>query len=213
MRASLLVAALCLILTAPAATAHTAIFSADDRVRASAGLLNEPTSTYAVTGLDLCFTQNSTARTPITGTSLNPGALTVVLKAPNGETHTSALSVPFGRANCVAFETPLVLTMPGQYLLDISGQINGTSFAETNVKAGGAVRDRSNITFPQENVIADHEAEDRIQQLESDMAAMQARIDEMEEDKDDDGGNFAPNVAPAVLIMGLVGLVAFLRRR
>lgn len=211
MRASLLVAALCLVLTVPAASAHTSIFSADDRVRASAGLLSEPTSTYAVTGLDLCFTQNNTARTPITGTNLNPGALTVVLKAPNGETHTSVLSVPFGRANCVVFETPLVLTMPGQYVLDISGQINGTSFSETNVKAGGAVRDRANITFPQEGVIADHESQARIQQLESDMAAMQARIDEMDAKKDD--GNFAPNVAPAVLIMGLVGLVAFLRRR
>lgn len=214
MRTMLLVAlALCLSVLAPAASAHTAIFSADDRVRGSAGLLNEPTSTYAVTGLDLCFTHNNTARAPITGTPLNPGALTVVLKAPSGATHTSPLSVPFGRANCVVFETPLVLTEPGQYLLDISGDINGTSFSEMNVKAGGPVRDRANITFPADGVIADHEAQDRIESLESELAQLRTRVQTLEAGHEEDESNGIPAPTGIYLMLGLVALAAVLRRR
>jgi hypothetical protein len=51
-----LLTALAIALVAPAATAHTAVYSADNRVRASIGLLAEPVSTYALTGLDVCFT-------------------------------------------------------------------------------------------------------------------------------------------------------------
>ena len=211
MRTTLLVAVLCLALAAPAATAHTAIFSADDKVRGSAGLLNEPTSTYAVTGLDLCFTQNNTARTPITG--FNPGALTVVLKAPTGETHTSVLSVPFGRTNCVVFDTPLVLTEPGQYTLDISGDINGTSFSEVGVLAGGKVRDRANITFPQERVIADHEAQDRIEELEQEVASLRTDVQELQAGHDESSSNGIPGPAPALLIIALAALVGLTRRR
>lgn len=199
-----LLAAMCLALVASPAAAHTAIYSADDRVRGSAGLLNEPVSTYAVTGLDLCFTQNATATPRPLVTGFNPGNLTAIMKAPNGETHTTALSVPFGRPNCVGFAAPMVLTMAGQYTLDISGTINGTSFSVTNVKAGGVVRDRANITFPRANVIGDHDAQDRIAALESQVAALEAKVA---------GNGEAPAPMAAILIVTVLALAAFLRRK
>ena len=212
MRTILLVAvAVCLSVLVPGASAHNPVFSTDGLVRAGAGLLNEPTSTYAVTGLDLCFTTNDTARTPIVG--FNPGALTVVLRAPNNETYTTPLSIPFGRTNCVVFAQPTVPTMPGQYKLDISGQVNGSSFAAVGINAGGPVRDRANLTFPQAGVIADHEAADRIEELESELAGLRSRVQALEAGDGDDGGNGIPAPAGVFLMLGLAGLAAMLRRR
>src|SRR5688572_14705786 len=122
-----LLTALAVALVAPSAAAHTAVFSADEKVRGSVGLLNEPVSTYAVTGLDVCFSQNTAApRAPVN--VADPANFTATLRSPSGETHSVALEVPFGRANCLTFETPLVLTEPGQYLVDLTGSINGTTF-------------------------------------------------------------------------------------
>src|SRR5688572_14506283 len=114
LQALLLLAALAAAVI-PAASAHSPAYSADDKVRASIGLLNEPVSTYMSTGLDICFTQNTTTspRPAITVTDLT--ALTATLKSPDGKAFSRDLGNQFGRAGCVTFNTPLVLTRPGQY--------------------------------------------------------------------------------------------------
>ena len=160
-----LLTAFVLSLAAPAASAHTAVFSADGKVRGSVGLLNEPVSTYAVTGLDLCFSQNTAApRKPINVT--DPEAFTVTLRSPSGKTHAAPVEVPFGRPNCLVFETPLVLTESGQYLVDLVGSINGTTFDVKDIKAGGEVIPREQITFPA-TVASDEALEARIAALEA----------------------------------------------
>jgi hypothetical protein len=160
-----LLAALALALAAPAASAHTAVFSADEKVRGSIGLLNEPVSTYAVTGLDVCFSENTGApRAPVA--VADAADFTVTLRAPSGAVHSAAVEVPFGRPNCLTFETPLVLTEPGQYLVDLSGSINGTTFDVKGVNAGGKVLPRENITFP-DTVSSDADLEARIAALEA----------------------------------------------
>ena len=171
-----LLTALVLVVAAPAASAHSAVFSADEKVRGSIGLLNEPTSTYAVTGLDACFTQNTAAspRPPINipdaDNDNKPDAETdfqATLTSPSGQVFEAPLEIPFGRDNCVTFEDPLVLTEPGQYLVDIFGRINGTVIDAKGVKAGGEVIAREEITFPAK-VTSDEDLEARIAALEAD---------------------------------------------
>lgn len=203
-----LLTALAVSLAAPLATAHTAVTSADGRVRGSIGLLNEPVSTYAVTGLDVCFTQNtaSSPRPAIAG--INPGNFTATLRAPSGANHTAALEVPFGRPNCLTFETPLVLTEPGQYYVALSGALNGTTIDVTGIKAGGEVVDRKGITFPAE-VASDEELQGRIAQLESKVAALEAGHDDDEED----GEKGAPAPVGALTFLLLAVLAAARRLR
>lgn len=201
-------------LLAPVASAHTAIYSADGLVRGSVGLLNEPVSTYAVTGLDVCFTHNVTTSPRPAVNVGNAGNFTVLLRAPNGATHTADVEVPFGKPNCLTFTDPLVLTQPGQYVVDLSGSINGTTFGVTGVKAGGEVVDRAGLTFPDANVPNDKALDEKV-------AALQARVDSLEaaqtddEDvvADTDEGEFAPPAPATLLMLGLAGLVALLRRR
>ena len=190
-----LLTALAVALAAPAATAHTTVFSADERVRGSIGLLNEPVSTYAVTGLDVCFSQNTAApRAPVD--VADPADFTATLRSPNGETHSVAVEVPFGRPNCLTFETPLVLTEPGQYHVDLTGSINGTTLDVKDAKAGGEVIPREEITFPA-TVSSDEDLE--------------ARIAALEVADDDERGIPAP--AAALVFVLLAGLAAVRRLR
>ena len=199
------VAALAAALVAPAATAHSPAFSADDRVRASIGLLNEPVSTYMSTGLDICFTQNTTASPRPALTVSDLAALTATLTAPSGATFTRDLSGQFGRTGCVTFNQPLVLTEPGQYKVALSGSINGTTFAATGINAGGAVRDRNDITFPGSGLESDEELQERIDALEARIATLEAP------GSDDEKG--APLPVAAWLIVGLAALAAVRRMK
>lgn len=201
------------VLLAPAAAAHSAVYSADGQVRGSVGLLNEPVSTYAVTGLDVCFYQNTTT-TPRPAVSVgNAGAFQATLRAPNNETFTMGVRVPHGRDNCLTFDEPLVLTQPGQYHVDLKGDINGTSFDVTNIAAGGAVIDRARITFPDDDVADDVELARRIQQLEARIAELEdAPAPTQTQSEDDSGDEFAPGPGP-LLLVGLVAFAAILRRR
>lgn len=203
---TLLLAALAAGLVLPTATAHSPAHSADGRVRASIGLLNEPVSTYMSTGLDICFTQNTTTSPRPAIAISDLGTLQATLTAPNGETHTAPLSAQFGRTGCVTFNEPLVLTQPGQYKVALSGSINGTTFAATGINAGGAVRDRDDITFPDEGLVSDQELQQRIADLE-------ARLATLEAEGDGEGSNGVPAPAGALLLVGLVALAAVLRRR
>lgn len=210
-RAFALALAATAILSTPAASAHTAVFSADDQVRASVGLLNEPVSTYTVTGLDVCFSQN-TASSPRPAVNVgNAGAFTARLMAPDGAVHEADLEIPFGRPNCITFTDPLVLTKPGQYTIDLAGSINGTTFDAKGVLAGGAVLDRSNITFPHTGVLSDVQLAERIAALESRIAGLEQDLAAAEADKDD-ASEFAPGAPAALLLVGLAAFAALRRR-
>lgn len=192
-------AALAAALAAPAASAHTTVYTVDNRVRGSVGLLNEPVSTYAVTGLDLCFTHNTAApRTALA--SVDPDNFTATLKAPSGATHTAPLEVPFGKPNCLTFEDPLVLTEPGQYLVDVSGSLNGTTIDVTDIKAGGVVLAREQITFPAS--VASDEA------LQARIAALEAQVSGV---KDDAKGAPAPMAAVTFVLLAVLAAARRLR--
>jgi hypothetical protein len=165
-----LLTALAVALLAPGAAAHTSVFTADGNVRAVIGQLNEPVSTYAVSGLDVCFQANTTARTPIA--AVQPGALSATLKAPNGQTLHQDLKAQFGRPGCLTFAAPYVLTQAGQYTVDLSGDVNGSAIAVTNVAAGGAVLDRTDITFPDAQVPSNLDLQARIATLEHQVGAL-----------------------------------------
>ena len=186
------------LFVAPTASAHTAIYSADNKVRGSVGLLNEPVSVDALTGLDICFTQN-VATSPRPNVDVgSPGALTAVLHAPTGATLEKALKVQTGKPNCVTFTDPFVVTQPGQYTVDLSGAINGTTISVTAVAAGGAVRPRSDFTFPDSNLQSSAQLQARVSALETKIADLEKRP--------------APTASAPLAMAGLVGLAALLRR-
>lgn len=196
-------AALALVALAPAASAHTSVFSADGKVRVVVGQLNEPVSTYAVSGLDVCFQENTTARAPIQG--INPGAIAATLRAPNGAELKQDLKAQFGRAGCFTFSEPYVLTQPGQYVADLAATINGSAVDVKNVAAGGAVVDRSDITFPDSSVASNKD-------LEAKVAALEARIATLEKPGSDDDKK-SPSPVAAWMMVGLAALAAVRRLR
>lgn len=193
----------------PTAAAHTAIYSTDGLIRGSIGLLNEPAVTFQQTGLDACFTQNVTT-SPRPAVAVNPGALTATLRAPDGQTFTMGLVAQFGRPGCITFDDPLLLTRAGQYTVDITGTVNGSSIASYSVNAGGPVMDQGDLTFPDSNVASTLALAQQVANLQADLTAAQARIADLEDGHDD--GRFAPGAPAALLMIGLAGLVALRRR-
>lgn len=141
----LLAAALAAAIVAPSAAAHTTVFSSDGKYRIVVGQLEEPVVTQQKTGLDLCFTLNTTAREPV---AIDLSAVQATLVSPGGEELSQELRTQFGRPGCYQFEKPYVLTEPGQYTLSLSGDLNGTALAFTGVNAGGTVEDHEEIRFP-----------------------------------------------------------------
>jgi hypothetical protein len=199
-----LVAAFALLLV-PLASAHSPAYSADNHVRAVIGQLNEPVSTYAVSGLDICFTTNPADATKRVALAVaNPGDFSATLTAPNGLTLHQDLKGQFGRTGCLTFAEPYVLTQPGQYFVALSGAFNGTTFAATGITAGGAVVDRANITFPDSSVASD-------QALQARIDALQARVDTLEAAKP--AKNSLPMPAAAWLLVALACLAAVRRAR
>jgi hypothetical protein len=138
--------ALVALALAPVAEAHSSVFTTDGRYRLVIGLLNEPVVTGQKSGLDLCVQMNDTARTPLDIKVLD--TVTVTLTAPDGQTLQKGLGVQFGRPGCFQFVTPQILTVPGQYLVAVTGTINGTTVDFHGVKAGGAVQDADAVSFP-----------------------------------------------------------------
>jgi hypothetical protein len=127
------------------------------------------------------------------------------LTAPSGANHTAALVVPSGRTNCLTFARQLVLTEPGQYLVALSGVLNGTTIDVTGVNAGGVVIDRAELTFPA-TVASDAELQDRIAALESKVATLEAG-------GSGDGEKGAPAPAAALTLVLLAVLAAARRLR
>ncbi len=154
----------------------------------------------------MCFTENPATGTRAALTTVNPGALTATLTAPNGQTISQALKTQFGWPGCFTFDKPLVLTQPGQYLLDLTGAINGTTMNAQAITAGGAVLDRSSITFPEAGVPTNADLRDDINRLSAELAILQAEVDAQHDD-----AKGIPTSAPA-LLLGLLAVAVALRR-
>lgn len=196
-----------LLALAPAATAHTTVVSGDGKVRIVVGQLDEPVVTHQKTGLDLCFTQNNTARTPL---SIHPGDFEsptgrVVLRSPSGQELAQSLHSQPGRAGCYQFADPYLLTEPGQYVVDLKGIVNGTAVAFTALAAGEAVQDSGTLAFP-DDLDADQQA------FSQDLDALAVRVADLEAANQTKPSEFAPGASVALLV-GVVALAARLRRR
>lgn len=201
-----------LLLVAPAA-AHTSVFSPDGKYRAVVGLLEEPVVTYQKTGLDLCFQANNTARAPLS--AVNPGGLTATLVSPDGERLTQELRSQFGRPGCFSFQDPIVLTMPGQYTVDLEGDVNGTMVDFTGVLAGGAVKDLGIVQFPNDDPTTAELASELVAHgdaaTKAELEALRARVQALES-KPAAEPRDAP--MPALLaVLAVLGIAVALRRR
>jgi hypothetical protein len=176
----LALAALALVLIAPAASAHQAAFSVDQKYRFSVGHLNEPVTTYVKTGLDLILTLNDSARTPVP--QLNPGNLTATLVAPDGKELTMALQNQFGTVNHFTFVEPYVLTRSGVYHLRVAGNVFGSAVDFSNVAVGSAtpVPPMGNVTFPDSKVLAPVELQGQLVALQDEVNALKARLNSVE---------------------------------
>jgi hypothetical protein len=209
-RHALALLAIAALATLPAASAHTAAYSTDGKVRASVGFLNEPVVTYKDTGLDVCFTQNQTAspRTPIG--DLNAGALSATLTAPNGQTLHKDLTTQFGRPGCVTFRDPLVLTQAGVYHLDLSGAINGTTYALTGIVVGSTagIGERASVTFPDAGVPTNLDLKASVDSLAGRLDALETKVDAAPAPT-----HKSPGVMPAFLLVSLALLAAARRLR
>lgn len=171
------IALLAALLTVPLASAHNEYETDDGKYRVVVGQLNEPTVTWSKTGLDLCFQQlppgemdEEAEGAPLT---VNTGSLTVTLTAPNNKTLSQPLRGQFGRPGCYQFQDPYVLTVPGQYKVDMTGSINGTPVAFHGMLAGGAVKDQVALTFPDGGAPTNLD-------LSSESAALKNRVDTLE---------------------------------
>lgn len=209
---ALAVAVLVAALVAPAVTAHTSVTSSDGEYRIVVGQLEEPVVTHQKTGLDLCFTLNDAARTPLT---INPGdfegtAGFVKLKSPSGQELSMGLRSQFGRPGCYQFTDPYILTEPGQYTLDFAGNVNGTAVQFAGVNAGGVVVEAATIAFPGALDAASQELAANVTALAARVAQLESDLETAMEKKESE---FAPGAPAALLMVGLAGLVAVLRRR
>lgn len=171
--------ALALLAIAPAATAHSTYYSTDGKLRVVTGQLNEPVITYSKTGLDLCVTRTTTAREPVT---VDAAQATATLVSPNGQRLSQTLRGQFGRPGCYQFQDPYVLTVPGQYTIEVAGTINGTTVDLKGMLAGGAVGDQGIFTFPGTQVPSLEQLAARNQALEATQTAQGRTIAQLQQD-------------------------------
>lgn len=211
----------------PAASAHSSVESSDGKYEFVIGLLNEPVVTYAKTGLDMCVKQmpanhdelEAQGKT-VEGTAVNidAGALTATLKSPDGKTLSQPLKGQYGRTGCYQFQNPFVLTMPGQYTVDVTGTVNGTAISFKDVKAGGAVGNESALTFPATNVQSleslsakNTDQAAQIAKLQQDLATLKTQVNSMKASQTSSKG--APSASVALILVVLGAAVVVLRRR
>lgn len=212
-----------LLTVIPASSAHSVQVLPGD-VRVVVGLLEEPVTTDMKSGLDICFTTNTTDKAPVT---IDTATLEVTLESPNGHSMTQALKTQFGRAGCYTFTDPIFFTQAGQYTVDLDGKLNGADFDVHGIKAGGAVAAMSAITFPDSHVAGNLQLgndtrvnQQQIAQLQQTLADLQQNILQLQRDVAALKASQSPTTtakgspAPTMVLAGLaVVVVAFAARR
>lgn len=205
-------ALLAAVLATPLATAHATAFTSDGQARLVVGQLDEPVVTHQRTGLDLCFTQNDAAKTPL---RIDPDHFAapgghVRLRSPTGEALALALTNQTDRPGCYQSTRPYLLTEAGQYTLEIKGLVNGTALDLAAV-AVGAVQDAQALAFPG---ALDQDTRD----LAAEVATLEGRLARLEADQAaralaDEEGRFAPGLPSVLLVVALAAVAGVLRRR
>ena len=195
--------ALCLLV--PTAAAHERYFSPDDRFLIVLGEQNEPVYTYDFTNLDLSVRDNETGD-PITGVE---ETLEAVLIAPDSSELSLPLAVQHGQEGRYEFVEEYQLTMPGQYKVRLTGDIDGTDVSGTYLLPGprGDFRD---ITFPHDDVPDLRELQQRIDALESQVAALTASNQNGAVQTSGDNGAPGPG---ALALLGALGAALVVARR
>ncbi len=197
------------ILMVVPANAHSTYFSDDDKYRIVTGQLDEPVYTYAKTGLDVCFTLNTTAREPLP--TVNPGALTAVLVSPSNEELTMPLKAQFGRPGCYQFSEAYILTEPGQYTINLDGLVDATAVDMHGMLAGGKVGAMENVTFPDSGVRNNAQLAHENAALKAQVDALTARVSVLEGKAGEAKGAGAP--ASVLLLMATLGMAFVMRRK
>lgn len=200
------------LLIAPAAAAHNTVQTDDEEYFLTIGHQAEPTATFLRSGLDLTVRENVDGEP---GDEV-PGLadqLQATMISPSGEEFSQPLSLQFGSTGRYSFGDPYILTEPGQYRLRLVGTIGETTVDGT-YDISGSLEDFRDLTFPRSDVPSPLELQDRVAELEAENAALEARIEALEQ-----GGSSvtaasegAPGFMPLLAIAGVVG-VALLRRR
>lgn len=219
--------ALLAVALAPVAAAHSHVESDDGRYEFTIGLLNEPVVTYDKTGLDLCVKQMPANHDELeaqgiqvqgTAVAVDVSTVTVTLWSPSGQSLSQPLKAQFGRVGCYQFLDPIVLTLQGQYTVDVAGTVNGTALRITGIKAGGAVGNESSLTFPASHIDsletlstkqADHAAE--LAKLRQQVAGLSSEVTAMKKAQST-GAQGAPGLSLVGVLLALGG-VALARRR
>lgn len=206
--AVLLVAAFALTL-APTASAHTTVDTDDGRFFITAGNQNEPILTYTKTGLDLIVRENVSGERGDEVPDLHR-TLEVTLIAPNGDQMTMDLKTQFREVGRYEFVEPYVLTQPGEYFAQVTGEIDGTPVDQRILLGSGPVPAYDDLTFPHD-VQTLQGLQERIAQLETEVTALQDEVDAMKKAQADAGANEAS--APGPVALGVVALAAVLLTR
>lgn len=189
--------AIALLLATPAALAHTTQDTGDGQYLITVGNRNEPVYTYVPTGLDLIIRENNTERTPVLNAHLQD--LEATLVAPNGETMTRTLVAQFGNPGRYSFDEGYTLSEPGEYFLELEGDLFGSTVDDRILVGSGPLEERT--FFPDENIMSPAEMQQHITALEARLAALEV-----------DDGNPAPGLAIPLAMVALVG-AALLRNR
>ncbi|MGB1698087.1 MAG: hypothetical protein ACPHK8_06780 [Thermoplasmatota archaeon] len=207
---------LAMLLLAGTAQAHTSQETDDGLIKIVVGNLNEPTTTWMKTGLDvrLSYVSNGTA-------VLNAHTtLEARLESPSGEILEQDLKGQHGVPGGYTMLEPYYLTEPGQYKLHLKGTIAGSP-VDGHFNVAGPVPDWSGQMFPETPLLNPKEttenltaAQAKITALESQLATLKAdyailgdRIAALEKENEE-----TPGFTPALLVAGIAAAVLLARR-
>ena len=201
-------ALLAALIAAPLASAHNTVQTDDGEYFLTVGHRSEPTATFLRSGLDLIIRENNDGERGDEVPDL-AGALQATLISPSGEEFSQPLTLQHGAVGRYSFGDPYILTESGQYKLRLVGTI-GTTVVDGTYDVSGPLDDYTDLTFPRTDVQTLTQLQERIDDLETKIAALEAANENDDEPERVSEG--IPGPAP-VVFLGALGALALLRRR
>lgn len=200
-----------LLLALPAASAHATVLTDDEAYYLTVGNLNEPTTTFMNTGLDLIVRVNDDGEPGEEVPDLHQ-TLTATIVAPDGTEKSMDLRTQHGAVGRYSFAEPYYLTQPGQYHLRLVGNIGDTQVDDV-YRISEEVPDIRDAWFPDQDVPTLADLQQQVADLEGQVADLESRLAALETGTpDQEGRQSAPGPAAALLVLVLL-CVAFLVRR
>lgn len=215
-----LLAAMLVVALVPVAAAHSSGNTADGKIRVTWGMLDEPATTDSKNRLDLVvrWAENSTGISGVAAMDLH------VELAYGDEELPITLVAQRGREEEGRYtsSTPILLTQPGVYTLNVKGVINGT---EVDVSiAGHEIGKLDEFAFPpreSESAPDTSALEARIAELEARIVALEAKAKAQsttpagltqQTGAPESGANEAP-AWTLLAALGAIAIAALLHRR